>query len=76
MRFAVLRVFLPAAAIAAANERAARWWDDFVTVVGAMFDPVKRRQWLDEQRAETLDADQIEAGGHGGFAAGSGGDEG
>lgn len=72
MRFALIRCVLPQAAIAAATEAVERWWDSFI----AIWDPRERQAWRDAQRAEALDADMIDHGWHGGFAAGSGGDEG
>jgi hypothetical protein len=74
MRFGVLRIVLPAAAFTAAAEAARQWWDGWLWLWRAMFDPEERAQWKDDQREQ--DAHMIDHGMHGGFAAGSGGDEG
>lgn len=74
MRFATLRWFLPTAAFAAHVEAIERWWDDFLTLWG-LFDPVQRKQFVEAQRVEQLDADMIDRGSAGGYAAGCGSDE-
>lgn len=75
MRFALARSFVPQAAFSALAARAVTWWDEWVYVWGAMFDPEARKQWRAGER-ESLDADMIDRGWHGGFAPSSGGDEG
>lgn len=72
-RFPVIALVLPLAAWAALTEAVTHWWDDFL-LIWSMFDPNERRLYLD--RSRELDADMIDHGWHGGFAASSGGDEG
>lgn len=71
-RFSALAHVLPLLAFAALAEAVERWWDDFI----AIWSPDERRSWKDAQRHEFLDANLIDTGIRGGFAAGSGGDEG
>lgn len=75
-RFSVARLFIPAAAFAAQAEAVERWWDAWLTFWSCVFDPMARKEWRDAERAESLDADQIDHTMRGGFAASSGGDEG
>ena len=74
-RFKLLSTFLPSSAIRTMEDAIAAWWDAWLDLWGIMFDAEARKQWLAAQR-EQLDADMIDAGWHGGFAASSGGDEG
>lgn len=71
MRLALFRYFVPQAAIAAADEDLNERWRAFC----AVWNPDERRAWKDAERAETLDANLIERGCHGGYAASTGSDE-
>ena len=75
MRFSTVRQMLPRAALEALRDATQQWWDGWLWLWGALFDREEQRLWRESQR-ETLDADLIDHGWHGGFAATSGGDEG